>query len=326
MSLGRVTLVVACYNHAHWLERALTSAFAQDHPDFEVIITDDASPDGSADRVKGLLAMNGWHARTVFNAVNLGITTTFNKALTLVNTPYVAFLAADDWQRPDRLRRQAEHLDTNPSAAFSYGPVTCVELSTGRRSPYQDLFPGGWPGGTPTLYDELLQYDFIPAPSLMFRTDALRSVGGYDESLAVEDHDVLLRLTRVYQAACLAEPLVFYQVHESSFSRAMRDRDTLLNKLATYEKQLGHNPVVDRRIRPRMFAWAVGAYKLGARPREVRHHFERLGGPEAPNAALYRALTGLRVPGRAVAIGAKSAAWLRAQLDVRCLRHRRRSA
>ena len=77
----RVSVLVTSYNQARYVEQALDSLRQQTSPDFEVIITDDASTDGSADVIDGWLARTGYPAQFIRNPVNRGICANRNTAL-----------------------------------------------------------------------------------------------------------------------------------------------------------------------------------------------------------------------------------------------------
>lgn len=174
------TIVIASYNHSQYISRALESAFNQDMQHYDVIITDDASTDSSQRVISRLLHDNGWCARTIFHTTNMGLCPTFNEALALVRTQFVAFISADDWSRPERLRTQVRILEDHPSAPFTYGPVITVD-SQGEESAlrWEDIHGEDWPGvGRADPYLALIQRNFIPAASVLSRTSLLRSVGG----------------------------------------------------------------------------------------------------------------------------------------------------
>ena len=97
MTENVVTLVVVCYNHAPFLERCLESVASQSSDRFDLIVTDDASQDGSPDLIQRELARHGLQARLILHQRNVGVCATSNEALALVRTPLVAFLSTDDW-------------------------------------------------------------------------------------------------------------------------------------------------------------------------------------------------------------------------------------
>lgn len=306
-TVPRGTVVVACYNHERFLESALASAFGQDEP-CDVIVTDDASVDGSQARIRQLLDEHGWHAELVFHDVNQGICATFNDALTRVRTPYVAFIAADDYARADRMRTQMDVLDAHPEAGVAVNPIGIVdEHDQPTRLQWVDHFPNGWPppGALDDPFFSLLQGDWLPAPCVLSRTSCLRAVGGYDESLPVEDWDMWIRILRRWDLRVGVDPLATYRVHPAQVSEAIKVESVVSTwrmQAAVLGKHLGYRSDADDWMIPRLFIQGVQAYREGARPAEVRPFFllhARRAGQVRP--WVFWAMARLGVPGRALA-------------------------
>jgi glycosyltransferase involved in cell wall biosynthesis len=103
-----VSVFVTCYNQARYVEQALDSLLHQTSPDFEVIITDDASTDGSADIIEAWLARTGYPAQFIRNRINRGICANRNTALARSSGPFVCSLSGDDCYEQDRIERGAK--------------------------------------------------------------------------------------------------------------------------------------------------------------------------------------------------------------------------
>lgn len=275
-------MVIAAYNHAPFVEQALESFAAQDADDATLIVTDDASKDDTRSVIEATISRLGLDCRTVFNAHNRGLCATFNAALDLVETPYVAFMSADDWMDPRRISRQREILEeAGEQAAFLYGDVLRAEEGS-EPEPFSSRYPADWGFGAsgPAMFRRILAHNFIPAPSVMMRTACVRAVGGYDESLVYEDHDMWLRLSRRYAVAFLDEPLVYWRVTPSSLSSTLsagRQLDFHLSNLRILGKHEADLPdEADRDLlRSKLYDNAVMAYRLGADTSEVRRELRR---------------------------------------------------
>lgn len=301
---ARVTLIVACYNQQDYIERALDSAFNQDYPGVRVIVTDDASADNSQERVRSILKEHNWPATLIFHKDNAGICATFNEALRLVETSYVAFISADDWAETDRLSIQCAALDECPDAALVYGPAILTDESGNpRRDQMQDGYPDGWPGSRKDdIFTSLLFGNWIPAASVLSRTSALREVGGFDESLTYEDWDMWLRLARRYTFVFCERPLVYYRLHAASTWSQMFHNIGPQNhwetQLAILQKHLGHSPKTDGILRDLLFQTALEAWKHGTTPSAVEPYilgYRRT--TRSVQAALFWILIKSRVPG-----------------------------
>lgn len=296
---GRVTLVVACYNHARYVRECLASVASQTMKDFDLIVTDDASTDDSREAILGGLASLGLEAKLIFHEANRGLCTTFNEALALVETPFVAFLSADDWMAAERLEAQACALsEADPDVALAYSNLIGV---TADGTEVGELPSGHMPASRSDLFPRLLRHNWIAAPSVMTRVSALRAVGGFDPDLAYEDHDMWLRLSRHYDFLHIDKALVYYRTSPESLGRALggtRSRDYALSRARMLTKHLGYSAETDDFIRTQVYRHAVFAYRHGAPPRAVMGHLLRGAlASRSLRGLAYGALAALGVPG-----------------------------
>jgi glycosyltransferase involved in cell wall biosynthesis len=225
MTTPLVSILVITYNHAGFVEEALESLRAQMSATLEVIIIDDASPDGTADVIERWLERTKFPARFVRNTVNQSLCKNLNLGLSLTQGEYVCSLAGDDAYEPDRIAKQVAFFATLPqSVAASYCESIVIDRH-GRVKPRPSLreqFGGRPPQGR--IFLRLLQDNFLCAPTVMLRRCALTAVGGYDETLSYEDYDMWLRLSHRYEFAYLPEALVRYRILATSFSHAAAGR------------------------------------------------------------------------------------------------------
>lgn len=119
----RVTIGVTCHNAQGTIRRALSSAAAQDYPDFEIVVVDDASEDQSAQIIADFAAEDS-RIRFVRHEKNKGYPAALNTILKNAGGEYIAFFDDDDESAPDRLRQQMERLKSF-EAAHSRQMVFC---------------------------------------------------------------------------------------------------------------------------------------------------------------------------------------------------------
>lgn len=192
----RVTVLLPVHNGMPWLPEALVSIAAQTFRDLEVIVVDDGSTDDSRS--------TAWRHRVIVVGPSRqeGLAAALNTGWRLAQASLVARLDADDLMRPDRLAKQAAFMDAHPevgllgSAWIEKEPDgTVLRLAT---PPLDDA----------SLRAMLIRRNPFAHSSVMFRTDLVRQVGGYNVRCRVaQDYDLWLRLARVTQMACLPEPL-----------------------------------------------------------------------------------------------------------------------
>lgn len=201
VDLPLVTVFVACYNHARFVEQALESVRAQDYPRIQLIVSDDCSQDDSVRVIRDWLSRHWPDARLIAHVQNRGICATFNEILALAEGKYVSGFAADDVWLPGRLRAHVEFMERQPEdVGVIYGDAFQID-EHGRRLPDNFMAghrnlpvrPDGW------VFDDLVEGNFIPAMTTLVRRHCFEVVGGYDESLAFEDWDMWLRISRRFQ-------------------------------------------------------------------------------------------------------------------------------
>jgi glycosyltransferase involved in cell wall biosynthesis len=176
-----VSVVVPCYNYGRYLPDCLASALTQEGVDVDVLIVDDASPDGSA-TVARRLAEADSRVRVIENPVNLGHIATYNTGLRAVTGEYVVLLSADDLLAPGSLARAAALLERDPDMAFVYGyPAEFTD-----RPPVARTAVRSW---TTWQGDEWLERicrrgsNLIFCPEVVMRGSIMRDLAGYEPDL-----------------------------------------------------------------------------------------------------------------------------------------------
>jgi glycosyltransferase involved in cell wall biosynthesis len=173
--LPDIAVVIATYNRAATLPRAIASVLAQDGARFELIVVDDASSDGTRAYLAGLTDPR---IRVIHAERNLGPGGARNLGIEAAQAAIVAFLDSDDAYRPGRL--------AVPLAAFAADPDLVCVLSPAVRL-------------APAAFEWALIADLIPveASSLTIRRAPARAVGGFCPALRLtEDRELLIRLAR----------------------------------------------------------------------------------------------------------------------------------
>ncbi len=250
-----VTVVCLCYRQARYVRAALDSVQQQTYPHLELLVVDDGSDDGSADVIRAWQARTGAARAVLLLPRNEGNCRAFNRALALARGTFVVDLAADDALHPDRIARQVAGFaarDASYAVAFSdawlldaHGRVTGRHLA--RRDAQGRPVP---PVPEGDVYAALLGRFFLLSPTVMFRTAALRALGGYDPTLAYEDFDILLRLARAHRFFFQDECLTFRRQVPGSLSGQFyrRRRNALLAstlRICRRAQQLNRTPAED---------------------------------------------------------------------------------
>jgi len=234
----KVTVFVPVYNRVRYVGAAIESVLAQSFTDFELLVVDDGSTDGSADTVRRFADPR---IRLVANDGNQGIPYTRNRGLELARGAYIAMLDSDDVAAPRRLERQVAFLDRHPDVATLGGWVEKFDGS-GRR--IKRLVK-------PLVPDELKAWLLFRCchanTTMMGRTAVLRECGYRAEFPVSEDFDLSVRLAAAgHRAANLPRTLTFMREHGGRITgeRADQVRATKLDIAGRQLAALGaaHEP------------------------------------------------------------------------------------
>jgi len=197
-----VSIITPTYNRANLLSRALESALGQTFKDFELLVIDDGSTDGTAELMARYTARDP-RVRYLVQPENAGVSAARNRGFREGHGRFYALLDSDDEWCPEKLEQQVAAFDKMPpEVGLIY---TAVET----------LGPERWihhPKHRGDLSTKLLIENVIHGTSsVMLRREAVEQTGMFDEGIpAVEDWDYWIRLSRHFQVSYLPEVLGYY--------------------------------------------------------------------------------------------------------------------
>jgi FkbM family methyltransferase len=231
-----ISVNIPLYNREAYIKACLDSVLQQTFTDFEVVVLDDASTDGSAALVKSYQDPRIRYER---NEVNLGISATRNRLVTLSRGTYIAVLDSDDLAEPDRLEKQLAAFQKDQSLTLVAGCAAVIDaegLATGQVFG-SALSPEACMGRLPFS-------NTILHSTVMARKSFLETFTYDAQYKSAEDYDVWLRgASARHRFLVLADILGKYRVHGSSesmtFSREIQD-NTLKVVAAHWQRLLGH--------------------------------------------------------------------------------------
>lgn len=214
--LPLVTVVIASYNHAPYIEQCILSVVQQTYPHIELLVVDDGSTDDSVARIEQLQREHGFELRV---QQNKGLTHTLNEAIARAKGSLIAPFGSDDIMVPERIAKQVAYMQGKPEVGICAGNIELID-SDGQ------LFPE--PRQRRDIAFRRLDFDDVfmerkpypPAPTLLFRKEALEQVGGFDPQIRLEDLLIELKITHAgYYIDCLGEVLAQYRKHDSNSSK-----------------------------------------------------------------------------------------------------------
>ena len=200
-----VSVVVPAYNREGTLPRTLDSVLAQTFEDFEVLVVDDGSADGTA-AVAEAYAGRDDRVRLLRQPKNAGVSAARNRGLREARGEFVAFLDSDDEWLPEKLARQVERFRQVPD---DVGVVYCG-VETVREGGAVWTFV---PEHRGDVYGRLLVRNALHAGAscVVVRRSVVESAGFFDEGIpAIEDYEYWLRIARHHPFDFVEDPLVRY--------------------------------------------------------------------------------------------------------------------
>lgn len=213
MTAPTISVAMSVYNNARHLAGAIESILRQDHDDFEFLIVNDGSSDGSGDIIDGFAAAD--RRIRAIHQDNRGLIASLNRLLDEARAPLIARMDGDDIALPARFARQIAFLSAHPD----YGIVGTWT---------NDIDETGAPRGRvsrdqPTSHEaamaQLETNNPLCHPSVMMRRDVVRAAGGYHAAYRhCEDYDLWLRLSERTRLASIPERLMLYRHSDDQVS------------------------------------------------------------------------------------------------------------
>lgn len=208
-----LTVCIPVHNAMPYLPAAVESILGQSFSDFQLLIIDDGSTDGSAVHLAALSDPRV----TVVSQENRGLGTTLNRSLELCETEFYARMDADDVAHRERLEAQLEFLRRNSEVVlvgsqvrFLVGKTTCAAT----RMPLDHA----------TILTATLKGNVaVCHPSVMMRTRVANQIGRYRIGRAGEDFDFILRMSEQGRVANLSNVFHFYRIHLDSIVMKRHD-------------------------------------------------------------------------------------------------------
>lgn len=233
VSIPLVSVVMPAYNTAAFIRDAIESILNQTLQQFELIIVDDGSQDGTGDIASEYAARD---ARIrVIPGAHRGTSHAMNRGIDVARADWVAVMHADDIALPQRLERQYQAAQADPQVVI-WG-TDGYHINSQRQ--IVSRFRVG-PGSVAECQRERQQNRVVQCihPTAMLRRDVLLAVGGYDTSVQVaEDIELFDRMMIHGPLVTIREPLLGYRVHGSSLSmRRYFEQLTIVHFVAARQK------------------------------------------------------------------------------------------
>ncbi len=217
MTAPLVSVIIPCYNQAHFLGEAIDSVLAQTYSEYEIIVVNDGSPDNI---LQVMEAYSDNPRILLHNQENKGLEETRNIGVSLAKGDYFQFLDADDWLHPEKFARQLEILESNTTIGLVYcdfySAYSVTEISEVDSVKVRCLGPL-----EPEIFGSLWMQGIYPPNAPLVRREWIEKSGGFTKGLrGHEDWAVWLRITALgCQVKFLDQRLAYYRQHANNTSK-----------------------------------------------------------------------------------------------------------
>lgn len=212
----KVSIIITCYNLDRYITRAINSCLNQslDQSLYEVVVVDDGSQDNSWDAISLFGDMDGV-IKPIRLEKNKGVSYASNAALSVCTGEYIMKVDGDDFINRNMLMTMCEVLDHNPEIGFVYCDHIVITEDQHRTMRINTL-------------EKLLDH----GAGVMFRTDYIKALGGWNEEVKTrDDMDLLLRYMKNFDGYHLRIPFYRYNKREGSLSTMSLKREEEAEKI-----------------------------------------------------------------------------------------------
>ena len=253
----KVSICIPTYNRKDYLMQTLDSVYAQTYKNYEVVIVDDGSADGTEEMIQNV----GYKNLRYYWQENAGDAAARNKMIDLAQAEFITFIDSDDLLMPDAVERMMKTMDVEGGEVVVYGPYLRIDKNGNvfgkcKRKLYSGFI-------TAQLFEDIL----VHSCGSMFPKKVLKEAGGFDQSLRVcSDYDLWLRLSLKYRFIALPEPTFKRRRHTGNLSQISAENQIKeLEVLEHFYYDKGGREAINAKIAMRRLSkeqYRVGKYLL----------------------------------------------------------------
>jgi glycosyltransferase involved in cell wall biosynthesis len=252
-----VSVLVGAYNQSKVVETSIDSILAQTYQNIEIIISDDASTDGTQDVLKRT-AKNNPTIRLFLQERNLGITRNYNFIASKANGKYLALFAGDDVMFPEKINEQVKLLEDNRNSSFCHHAVQIIDYA-GNKS--REVISHHYKNGITTIHDVLRNLGIPGAMAIVCRRDSVKDPLMDPEIPTASDWLQMIHLTMAGRGLYIDKPLCFYR-KDAEYNRkdpSRYENDFVKTISLARAAYASHGDAIDRSC-----DYALARYSMGA--------------------------------------------------------------
>lgn len=210
----KVSIILPTYNRRRCIGRAVKSVLNQTYSDFELIIVDDGSTDGTESLISDLQEPR---IRYVYNEKNVGTAEARNVGIRIANGEYIAFQDSDTVWVEDKLEKQVTYMDSlDEKVGMVYAPYKRIYQDYAIVYPSLDV-PISEKSGN--ILCSLMEHPLVDTPTMLIRKKVLEEIGGFDARMkALVDYELSIRIAQKYDVNIVDEVLLLSYNEADSIS------------------------------------------------------------------------------------------------------------
>jgi glycosyltransferase involved in cell wall biosynthesis len=214
---GLVSIIMPVYNGEQYLRQAIDSALAQSYPDWELVVVDDGSMDGTAAIVQ---SYRDPRVRYAYQE-NRGQAAALNRGLELARGEFVTTLDSDDWLPPGSLQNRLDCMNAHPDFGVVYGDGVYCNAAGEAVMTFTEHMPSGSQGD---VYDILIVSPFYgTGAAVLVRRQVIEQFRIYYDDAIVwcQDWDFYIRLAEKTHFGFAPSNAIFYRLHNAGMTLTM---------------------------------------------------------------------------------------------------------
>lgn len=226
-----VSVILPTYDRLPLLRKAVASVAGQTFSDWELIVVDDGSTDGTREYLE---AIDDRRVRPI-GLEHRGITSARNAGLRLACGEWVAFHDSDDLWLPGKLELQLRRLAVQPACRWSYTGYSLIDTEGAPLPERSNLLP---PPVSGYILEPVLRFEVSTAvPTMLVQRSLIEEIGGFDATmLFLSDYDFILRLAARSEVCALSETLALVREHPGRTTAHLRDADLYADQEHSFRK------------------------------------------------------------------------------------------
>jgi glycosyltransferase involved in cell wall biosynthesis len=261
-----VSAIIPTFDRWPMVKEAVESVLRQSCRDFELIVVDDGSADGTASKLTG----SGFDLRLI-SQTRKGVSAARNLGVQSARGKYVAFLDSDDLWQPRKLEIQLAYMEQHPEIAICQTEEVWLRNGVRVNAKVKHRKPSG------DIFARSLELCLVSPSAVMIRKDFFETMGGFDEDLPLcEDYDLWLRIAVQHPVPLIPSPLVIKRGgHADQLSRSRwgmdRYRVVALQKLLRAGLDGEKRLAVIKVLQQKLAVLSQGARKRGKETQAVAY-------------------------------------------------------